>query len=127
MTREHVHRAVKPALRPFADVVQERRGNEVGVGVASFDEPTGSLGAVDDVAWVLSLEQRHQRLRQPVPREGEVGLHRMAARVAELAEAIGDHVKSSSVPVARPPISHQIGLTGVTKPITSNAIKIPMP
>ncbi len=128
MPSEHPRSAVEAPLLAFAYVVQEPGGDQVRIEVAAVDQPSRSFGAVHDVARVLSLEQRHQRLREPLPREGEVRLDGVAAGVPELAQTIGDHVKSSSVPGANVRMNQRIGLyCGATKPMSRNVIRMPIP
>ncbi len=91
---EHPGRAVEPALRALADVVQERGCDEVGVLVAAFEEPERRMGRMDDVARVLGLEQLEQGRREVLVSDREVGGGRGRTGVGELGDAVKDHTSS---------------------------------
>jgi len=61
---EDVRHAIGPPLLSLANIVQQRRHEQVWLCVSACDEPSSGVGAVHDVAWVLRAKQVEQLRRQ---------------------------------------------------------------
>jgi hypothetical protein len=108
--------------------VEEGGDDEIGVGVASPEQPAGGVRAVDDVAGMLALEERQQARAKPLAGEGKVVVAGAGACFPELADAVGDHVRNSRVPGATVRMNQRMGLYwGATNPTRMKVISIPIP
>ena len=92
--REHQDRAVESALLALADIMEERRLEQVRVVVSVFQQPSRSRRRVDGIPRMLRREELEERGLEPLARQGEVPRGREAAGVRELAEAM-EHVDSA--------------------------------
>lgn len=91
---DDVSHAVEPALLAFAEVVEERGGEEVVVLLAALEEPVGGGRGMDDVAGVLRFEEGEERGREDFAGDGVVGGGGKTGRLAELPDAFA-HARQS--------------------------------
>jgi hypothetical protein len=107
---QHEGGPIQASLKAFADVVEERRSDEVRFIVTPGDEPVGGSPPVDDVAWVLLFEQFDQGKWQVSSREVELLGPRKPGGAEELVKTPAHQMMTLRTWLATPVMNQPIGL-----------------
>lgn len=105
-----VDHAIAAALRAFANVVEERGGNQVAVAVAPFEEPARGTGGVEDIPLMLGFEEAGQGGGQVLTGQRQVTVCGKRRCFAELADALQHQTMILKIWLPSPPITQPMGL-----------------